>query len=610
MHTALSRIAVLALATLLCALAAGAGTLSVTDYGAKPDSRRDCTAAVAAAVEALRGQPGATLSFPKGRYDFYATKGTLVGLGLTGLTDATIEGNGSTLVFHGKCKIAAIKDCSNLTLRNFSADWEHPFTIQATVREAASDHLDLWLDSALYSYKVEQGLFYVLGDGWQLRPIADNSNLYDPKTGEIIYNTWDAPLGNIFCQKAIDMGNGIVRFMGNLPSKPQRGTIASIHTGRYTGLEGISINDSRDITLKNVSIFYAMNIGIRAQHSENITLDNACATANKEKQRVFSTVADNAHFNCCRGLITVKNCNPTGMGDDFLNVHGRNYPILKLYDPMTAEVKIQDAVLKEDEEVWFLDKHSKQRTSKGTIKQIKGWSNNNGKYLSYTVAFTSPLPQGIGEGCMIESAKWVPDVVVENCSIGRTNRARGILVTTPGKVVIQNNRFATAGAAILIEGDDNKWFESGACRDVTIRNNMFDCCLTSGSKHGKPIGWGTAVITISPNHFPQEGQKPYHSNINIVGNRFNMFDAPLLFARSVDGITFAGNTIMHTSRYQPYALQRQAIVLNGCKNANIGTNSWDRKHTSRSVLTTNMPRKELKLRDTKLININRKANGE
>lgn len=56
----------------------------------------------------------------------------------------------------------------------------------------------------------------------------------------------------------------------------------------------------------------------------------------------------------------------------------------------------------------------------------------------------------------------------------RDNRARSVLVTTKGKVLIEGNYFSSQMHGILIEGDNHKWYESGAVQDVTIRNNMFE----------------------------------------------------------------------------------------------------------------------------------------
>lgn len=51
--------------------------------------------------------------------------------------------------------------------------------------------------------------------------------------------------------------------------------------------------------------------------------------------------------------------------------------------------------------------------------------------------------------------------------------ARSILVSTPRKVVIEGNTFSSIMSAILFEGDMSHWYESGAVRDVTVRNNRF-----------------------------------------------------------------------------------------------------------------------------------------
>lgn len=42
------------------------------------------------------------------------------------------------------------------------------------------------------------------------------------------------------------------------------------------------------------------------------------------------------------------------------------------------------------------------------------------------------------------------------------------------KSIIEHNVFQNAGAAILIDGDSNNWFESGSTNDIIIRENKFD----------------------------------------------------------------------------------------------------------------------------------------
>ena len=80
---------------------------------------------------------------------------------------------------------------------------------------------------------------------------------------------------------------------------------------------------------------------------------------------------------------------------------------------------------------------------------------------------------------MSENITWTPEVIFSNNTI-RNNRARGSLFSTPKRVVCEGNLFDhTHGTAILLCGDSNGWYETGACRDVTIRNNRFVNALTA-----------------------------------------------------------------------------------------------------------------------------------
>ena len=50
--------------------------------------------------------------------------------------------------------------------------------------------------------------------------------------------------------------------------------------------------------------------------------------------------------------------------------------------------------------------------------------------------------------------------------------ARGILISTAGEVVVENNTFeATTMFGILFEGDATFWHESGPVNNVLIKNN-------------------------------------------------------------------------------------------------------------------------------------------
>lgn len=164
----------------------------------------------------------------------------------------------------------------------------------------------------------------------------------------------------------------------------------------------------------------------------------------------------------------------------------------------------------------------------------------------------------------IENLTWTPEVYFANNTI-RNNRARGSLFSTPKKTLVENNIFDhTSGTAILLCGDCNGWFETGACHDVMIRNNKFINALTN------MFQFTNAVISIYPEIPNLKAQKKYfHSGIRIENNEFVTFDTPLLYAKSVDGIVFKNNKVVKNNDYKPFHWNQQPILLERVINAEI-----------------------------------------
>ena len=140
-----------------------------------------------------------------------------------------------------------------------------------------------------------------------------------------------------------------------------------------------------------------------------------------------------------------------------------------------------------------------------------------------------------------------PGQVVENIShnvaltfrhnIVRGNRARGMLIASRGRTVIEDCYFHTSGAAVLFEANGEYWFESGGTQDVTIRNCMFDTC-----RHG---GWGNAVIECAPREAVEAGRY-FHRRIRVLDNSFRMASggAPAAIFDNIADLCFRGNTLI------------------------------------------------------------------
>jgi hypothetical protein len=563
----------------------------VTDFGANPAGREDAVPAIQKALDACRAGNAALLVFPKGRYDFYAPKGRRAyAIAANGLKNLVIDGGGSEFIFHGIMGVASVFNSENITLRNFTVDWDSPYIVQGIIQDTTGAWVDVKFDTSKYPFEIKNEKIYFLGEDWS-RQIDGHSILYERETKEIVYDTRDNPLGpidKIFNTRAGDRGGGLVRFYGSPKYKARPGTILALWLGRYI-MPGFSLRGSRNVTLENIDVFHALSHGVEAFRTENITLRNVNLRRNDGKGRVFSTVADGFHINTCKGLIKIEHCTHTGIGDDFVNLHGKNIVIRRLVDARTLEVGVSGRESASDslatgEEVWFIERHSMQRTHSATIIRIDD-VRDGGKRIARRIVFDRDMPVLLKPDDLIENKTWTAALEIRNCNILKTHRARGILVTTPEPVIIEDNYFRTAGAAILIEGDATYWYESGACRDVLIRNNIFEDCFSSG--HAGV--WGHAVITIHPGVDPRsDSDPPYHRNIRIEHNVFNAFDLPILYARSVGGLEFTGNRLFRTETYKPRAGNKYNFILNGCRNAILHDNFYAPGFPGKNIHQTNM----------------------
>ena len=59
---------------------------------------------------------------------------------------------------------------------------------------------------------------------------------------------------------------------------------------------------------------------------------------------------------------------------------------------------------------------------------------------------------------LIAADEEYPEVLIKGCHMAG-NRARGLLLGSRARMIIEDNYFHIPGAAILFEGDGNFWFE-------------------------------------------------------------------------------------------------------------------------------------------------------
>lgn len=540
-----------------------------------PQKSDDMTPVVLRILESC--PDGTVVKFPRGEYHFHPARAfekhyyisnnrhglKRIAFPVIGKNNFTIDGDGSRFVFHGEILPFVIEKSREITLKNFSIDWERPFYSQGTVVAADECGVEVEVDRKIYPYHFADGKIFFDGEGWSC---GFNEGVFemDPRTGGAAYLSGDN-LGSLTRPEfhVVPAGKNRIRFNNSFPHLPRVGNILLLR--HYPRLcPGIHLKQSRDVQLEQVELNHCGGMGLIAQFSENIGIDRCVVRPTSGTDRLFSVTVDACHFVNCRGLVRIRDSYFSNQMDDPANVHGINTRIREVLDDCSV---ITERVHPEQ--------HGVEVAFQGDVLGVS----HNDDLLTYCtltakkikdidprfceITFTTPLPDELRPGDVLDNQSWTADVHISGCT-SRNNRARGYLLSTPGKIVLENNNISSAGAGVKISGDANYWFESGAVRDVLIHGNVFgDCCYG-------PAPWGRAVIDIDPEIAdPWSSRGCYHRNIRIENNLFRTFDRGVLYARSVDSISFTGNIIEDTETYPAIERMNARVTLDACRNIKI-----------------------------------------
>jgi len=552
----------------------------VTDFGAIPNSRTNAVVAVQRALEAARQVDRPVIVFPKGRYDFWpqhavertyyesnttANNPKRLAILIEGFSSLTVNGGGSTFVFHDRMQPFTVDRSSGISIRDVSIDWDIPLTAEAVVEAATDEYVDLRIDDRQFPFVIEQGSLVFVGEGW--KSAWSSTMEFDSRTLRVVPGTGDSGcLGSGWrSYRAEGLEPGRVRLHRRFGRRPAPGNILILrHSARDHA--GLFVVDSRDVTIENVNLFHAAGLGLLAQFTENLTVRGFKAVPSPAR-RVLSGHDDGIHVSNCRGLVLIEGSRFHGLMDDPINVHGTSVRVMERPDPSRLVCRFmhdQSTGMtwgRAGDRIGFIEHQSMRTMGEGVLAAFRAIDRD-----TFEVRLDRPVPAGIVAGDALENLTWSPDVTIRDNDF-ESNRARGLLISTPGKVLIENNRFQSSGSAILIAGDANYWYESGAVGDVTIRGNVFgEACLSS------PYQFGEGIISIDPEIPKPDPAFPFHRNIRIENNEFHPSDYPVLYAKSVDGLTFSGNRLIRSRHFEPVHARKTTLTFEACRRVRVERN--------------------------------------
>ncbi len=433
-------------------------------------------------------------------------------------SDITVEGNGATVLVHGKMTPLLFDRCRNITVRNLTVDYACPTMAEFTV---------LSNNNGICKIKINDDCLYRLEDNgliWHGEPDASGKpywedhyfksrrhiKLLDPETG--LFR--DFRRDDLEFSKIEDGGNHTLSV--ELKNKDVYFPTGAIIQSRNIVRDqtGSLFQRCKNLIFENLRVKFMHGLGMVSQFCDGITYKNCDFTP--AEGRTAASTADFFQFSGCKGNLLVESCKAGGAHDDFINVHGTH---LRITDTNPDKNGLTLRFM--HDESWGF-----QAFEKGDEIDFIKWNTlipyATAKVLSFTrindtdiyVELDSELPKAeIGKD-VVENATWTPNVCIRNCNFGLTC-GRGILCTTRGEVIIENNRFENVwGPALLIEDDCNFWYESGYTNEIIFRNNLLSNCSYAKMYPGAP------AIRYSPKVMDENSEQYVHGKLTLTDNRF------------------------------------------------------------------------------------------
>lgn len=536
----------------------------------------------------LSGHPDGNIiiRFGEGTYPFYPEEAFSEFLNLSNndsgqrkvaflikkMKNVTIECSNSKFLFHGAIVPFAIKDSEDIKIGGFNIDYDYPWTLEGkVVSNDPVKHtfiLEIFPDN---KYRIENGRLLFGGYDWEY-PMAENI-VFDPKTRRPYFNTslyehgyWAGEM------HAREIKKGFVEFSSvNSKEVPPIGSIwddkGPMDVNR--SYPGIAVLCSKNIDIENVHISKSGAMALIAEFSENITVKGMSTAAEPGSKRMITASADATHFVDCKGHIILEDCIFESMLDDATNIHGIYVNVDTLISNTSFRTSFghfqQEGVIfgKEGDIIRFIDKKTLRPLGEGRLKRI---DRSNRK--SYDIETSFNLSGLSAKDVAVENISRGASATIRNCKV-RYNRARSLLISTPGDVLIENCTFSSMMAGIRICGDANYWFESGNTRNVIIRNNNF-----------KDIGIGghqpQAILQIDP-VIPNDSRGNdfyFHNNISFEDNYVETFDSQIIYGLSVKKLNISGNKFIDSKTYKTIFPQLSVIDLQYCGKVIIKNNDF------------------------------------
>ncbi|MEM8494406.1 MAG: right-handed parallel beta-helix repeat-containing protein [Planctomycetota bacterium] len=501
-------------------------------------------------LDALRSGKTSKLVIPPGRHDVFPdllpARACYISnndsgirpvlFDLVGLNGVEIDGQDASFVFHGEVIPFMVERCCDVRIANLRIDWARPFLSQGLILDADEHRLRLEMHPD-HPFEVRDGRVVFVGDRYESAQLR-NLLAFDASRCETAFRATDH-YGVAPSLRAESDGRHRLSLFGEFTHPSRVGhTMVIKHHGRRSA--GLCFSHCRDVSVEDVTVYHAGGMAFVGQATRNISLRGCRVEPTPGSGRVFSAHADATHFTDCHGMIKLIDCHFANQLDDATNIHGIYRRISGSGSTDCLQARLvhhqQDGVetVSAGDTIALFDDRNFAEIGRAEVSAV---SNPDSRSAVYELKQNVTICEGHTVAMRLDHDI---NVHISGCE-ARGNRARGFLISTLGRVVIEYNRLHVPGSAVQFNFDGNSWYESGPVEDVTIRNNRFENCM-----YGV---WGPALFSVRPEIDADHRTQMCNRNIAIHDNDIVTSDPRMVYARSVSGLRFQDNTITWNDAY-------------------------------------------------------------
>ncbi len=469
-----------------------------------------------------------------------------IALDLKGINDLEIDFNNSTIILDGQMTNIVIENCENITLKNLTIETVQPNIHKITILKASPFYVTFKIDETS-NYKEENGEYYWYGTDYTFAFTANkNTGAWIPTGKPSNYShlvkNGSHPFYGVSSIKEIAPRVFKARYI--VPKDFAEGQIFYIFPKARKNV-GIFIDGSKNVKLENITQRFNYGHGVVAQNSQDIELTKLDFSPREGAEVDFCSLADFICISMCRGTVGVKQSNFNSCATDCCNVHGIYFKVLESDgDTITLGFSHRRTFgfnpLRVNDTINFIDPKTLIELGSSKILQSEMLDRYRIKLKLSTRINSFPA------GTVVEDVTACPDFEFLENTLNRIT-IRGLLVTTRGKILVENNKFLNTGMSGIYVGNDAlTWHESGRVKSMMIRGNAFMNCEENS-------------ILIAPEN--RRFQDFVHENIYIENNLFVLNSIPALNVNSTKNIVMKNNVYKGKPSFGKYVISKNVDGL-------------------------------------------------